>query len=208
MYQYDFNSRKYWEKRYQTGGNSGAGSYNHLAKFKASVVNDFIKAHDINNVLEFGCGDGNNLALYNIANYIGIDISITAINICKEKFVDDISKFFFTIEQFAHSKKDFCEKIELVLSLDVIYHLIEDDVFDEYMGNLFNSSSKYIMIYASNFDEILSQHVKHRKFTNWIEKNRPDWKLKEFIKNKYPYDKNNPKNTSFADFYIFEKTKQ
>ena len=26
----EFNSDSYWENRYQKGGNSGAGSYNHL----------------------------------------------------------------------------------------------------------------------------------------------------------------------------------
>ena len=36
-------SKNYWEERYKTGGNSGAGSYDRLAKFKAQIINDFIK---------------------------------------------------------------------------------------------------------------------------------------------------------------------
>ena len=32
------DSAKYWEQRYRTGGNSGAGSYCRLAEFKAEVV--------------------------------------------------------------------------------------------------------------------------------------------------------------------------
>ena len=30
-------------QRYKKGGNSGAGSYNHLAEFKAEVLNQFVK---------------------------------------------------------------------------------------------------------------------------------------------------------------------
>jgi glycosyltransferase involved in cell wall biosynthesis len=200
-----FNSSKYWENRYIKGGNSGAGSYNHLAEFKAEVLNNFIKTNNIKNLLEFGCGDGNNLALYSIENYAGVDVSSKAIEICKSKFENDVSKQFFVLDEFMLNKKSL-KTSELVLSLDVIYHLIEDDVFDEYMNNLFNHSSKYIIIYASNFDEVLCSHVKHRKFTNWIEKNKPNWILKEFVKNKYPWNSDKPNETSFADFYIFEKT--
>ena len=36
-------SRNYWENRYHAGGNSGAGSYNLLAKFKAEVINDYVR---------------------------------------------------------------------------------------------------------------------------------------------------------------------
>ena len=36
------NSHEYWEKRYASGGNSGAGSYNYLAEFKAEILNNFV----------------------------------------------------------------------------------------------------------------------------------------------------------------------
>lgn len=32
------DSESYWIQRYQAGGNSGSGSYNHLADFKASTL--------------------------------------------------------------------------------------------------------------------------------------------------------------------------
>ena len=35
------NSTDYWERRYRKGGNSGAGSYNRLARFKAGFLNGF-----------------------------------------------------------------------------------------------------------------------------------------------------------------------
>ena len=81
----DFKSREYWEERYSQGGNSGAGSYGHLAEFKAEVINGFIEQHEIKNVIEWGCGDGNQLGLFRCEEYIGYDVSETAIEICCKK---------------------------------------------------------------------------------------------------------------------------
>ena len=103
------------------------------------------------------------------------------------------------------------QKADLSISLDVIFHLVEDDVFDLYMQNLFNSSNKYVCIYSSNIDmnDINSApHVRNRKFTDWIDKYLSNkWKIKEYIPNKYPFDPKKSDTTSFADFYIYEKIK-
>lgn len=44
-----FNSKKYWNDRYLTVGNSGAGSYNKLAQFKADIINNFVEKNQIIN---------------------------------------------------------------------------------------------------------------------------------------------------------------
>ena len=46
------------------------------------------------------------------------------------------------------------------------------------------------------------KHVRHRKFTNWVEKNAKDFKLDKLIKNKYPYS-GDSKTGSLADFYFY-----
>ena len=89
-----FNSKDYWEKRYANGGNSGSGSYNNLAKFKAEIINNFINKNKINTVIEWGSGDCNQLTLANYKNYIGYDVSQTAIKICQKKFFNDSTKVF------------------------------------------------------------------------------------------------------------------
>ncbi len=194
------SSADFWETRYLRGGNSGPGSYNRLAEFKADVLNNFCNKHNIQSVIEFGAGDGNNLSLYKIKDYVGFDVSRTILDKLKNKFKDDKTKKFFHIDQFKDQKR------ELSISFDVIFHLIEDDVFNEYMERLFNSSKRYVMIYSSNKDQKHTNHVLHREFTKWISEHKNDWKLKEFIKNKYPYDElKDPHNSSFSDFYIFEK---
>lgn len=197
------NSADYWEHRYSTGGNSGIGSYGRLAVFKADVLNQFVKENNVNSVIEWGCGDGHQLSLANYPNYIGFDVSQEAVNICNRKFAGDQHKQFVFCgdENFSFDKT-----ADLSISLDVIYHLIEADVYENYMRRLFASSNKYVCIYSCNDEDkpVSAIHVKHRRFTDWIENNVGDkWKMKSFVKNKFPYNSNEPES-SWSDFYFYE----
>jgi hypothetical protein len=198
-------SVQYWEKRYQKGGTSGSGSYNRLADFKAKVLNTFVKNHNIQSVIEFGCGDGNQLSLANYPSYIGLDVAPSAIAICDEKFNTDSSKSFFLYNSKAFIDNHQIFKVELSLSIDVIFHLVEDEIFENYMHHLFNAAEKFVIIYASNFNKNQMFHEKDRNFTSWVENNRKDWNLLDKIDNIYPYDPADPDNTSKADFFIFSK---
>lgn len=198
-------SDDYWEERYSKGKNSGAGSYNELARFKAEVLNGFVQKQNIRSVIEFGCGDGNQLQLANYPKYIGLDVSKTTIQNCIGRFAGDPTKSFFLYNSHSFADKHQVFRAELALSLDVIYHLIEDWVFEAYMSHLFGAAEKYVIIYSSNSDSQQLFHVKQRKFTNWIDSNCPNWEFVEIIKNKYPYNPKDPSNTSFADFYVYRK---
>ena len=194
-----FSSRQYWENRYAAGGNSGEGSYNKLAKFKADFLNNFVANNRIKRVVEFGCGDGNQLLLANYPRYIGLDVSSTIIKQVTNKFLGDETKSFFLYNSDCFQDNLGIINGDLTLSLDVIYHLIEDDVYQAYMLHTFDSSSRYVIIYSTNFDQLLSRHVKHRKFSDWISRNRKEWKLLEQADNQYP-------ELSKAQFFVFEKT--
>ena len=197
----NFASCDYWEDRYAQGGNSGAGSYGNLAEFKAKVINDFVIKHKIKSVIDFGCGDGNQLSLSKYDKYTGFDVSKTAIDICKQKFTEDKTKDFRLMQNYNN------EKAELTLSLDVIFHLLEDSVFDNYMKTLFNAGEKFVIIYSSNKrGPKWVKHVKHRKFTDWTDKNASGWKLLEFIPNPHHTEgTGDTPDKSFSDFYIFGK---
>lgn len=199
----NFNSKNYWENRYKRGGTSGSGSYNNLATFKANIINDFIKENKIKNVIDYGVGDGNQLKLLDTKNidYVGIDVSSTAIENCKKIFDDEAKHFYLDTEV----KKDLCS--ELVLSCDVIYHLIEDKIYFEYLDNIFNWATKFVIIYARDEDIDLSTHVKFRKFTDCIKKKYSKWKLIKYIPNKYPQTdlRQDSTTTSPSDFFIYEK---
>jgi len=84
------NSSNYWENRYKQNGNSGAGSYGILATFKSTVINNFIKEHDIKSIIDYGVGDGNQLKLFDFKHiqYTGLDVSKTIIDKCKVEFKD------------------------------------------------------------------------------------------------------------------------
>ncbi|MEH6535821.1 MAG: glycosyltransferase [Psychroserpens sp.] len=195
-------SQAYWEQRYSNDMNSGSGSYGRLAQFKAEVLNDFVLNNVVQTVIEFGCGDGNQLSLASYPSYKGLDVSLKAIEICKSRFKNDLTKDFY------HLGNEFLKtaKADLVLSLDVLYHLVEDEVFENYMDQLFKSSNKYVIIYSSNYDEVLTDHVKCRKFTDWINKNvSKHWSLIDRLNNKYAFHEKDPENTSMSDFYIYKK---
>jgi SAM-dependent methyltransferase len=193
------NSIDYWDQRYRKGGDSGAGSYNRLAEFKANFLNTFVEQHHISSVIEHGSGDGAQLKLARYPNYTGVDISPKAVEICRTLFANDPTKRFFEASLLPAGII-----ADLALSLDVIYHLVEDHVFDAYMQKLFASASRFVIVYSSNMDQDWPyKHVHHRKFTDWVARNQPAWSLLSKTPNAYPYDPANPAETSFANFYVF-----
>lgn len=170
------DATSYWESRYRAGGNSGAGSWEKAARYKADIVNHVIKTHNVASVIEFGCGDGNQLSLYQIPSYTGFDVSQAAIDRCSKIFHEDSGKNFFLAEKYAD------QKASASISIDVIYHIIDDYQFDLYMKNLFNSSTSLVLIYSTNTDlqgAVQAPHVRHRKFSDWIASNAPEWKESE-----------------------------
>ncbi|KGQ18848.1 Sulfotransferase [Lysobacter dokdonensis DS-58] len=195
------SSASYWDQRYREGGNSGPGSYAHLAQFKADVLNDFVARQSVHSVVEFGCGDGNQLTLAQYPDYTGYDVSPRAVEICREKFAHDPSKRFETVDSFDGRRAD------LSLSLDVIFHLVEDAVFDDYMRRLFAAGGRFVGIYASNAERSLqpeAPHVKHRKFSDWIDAHAPEWELFEHVPNRFP-DDGDFRTTSFAEFFFYRR---
>ena len=196
-----FDSAAYWESRYREGRNSGAGSYSRLALFKADVVNRFVADRGARSIIEFGCGDGSQLRLADYPAYIGVDVSRTILSATQAMFSGDPTKTFVHTDDLGPQ-----HRADLSLSLDVIYHLVEDAVFDRYMSQLFDAATRFVIVYSSNENRGMdSAHVRHRRFTDWIEENRPDYRQIGFLKNPYPEDVRNLDNTSFADFYFFER---
>lgn len=194
-------SESYWKQRYEAGGNSGDGSYNQLAQFKAEVLNTFVSENGITSVLDYGCGDGHQLVLALYPEYTGFDVSPEAVSICSRHFSNDQTKTFKLMDTYS------AETAELTLSLDVIYHLVEDSVFIGYMNRLFDSSERFVAIYSSDTDdnpEGTAEHVRHRSFSKWVADNKEEWKLIQHIPNRYPFN-GDTESGSVADFYIYSK---
>ncbi|MGE5317665.1 MAG: class I SAM-dependent methyltransferase [Chloroflexota bacterium] len=205
-----FNSAIYWEKRYAEGGNSGAGSSGELQLFKGLEIRNFIRNHPINTIIDWGCGDGQQLQAilskdFHFTHYTGIDVSKTAIEKCKNLpfNINDYMDYFtfITAEEYKG------ERADLGLSLDVIYHLVEDCVFEAYMKQLCDSADRYLIIYASDGGKVIrpAVHLKERSFTKWMEENQPEWKLIDKIPNIYPYKGGISQLESISDFYFYER---
>jgi SAM-dependent methyltransferase len=192
-------SRSYWRSRYARGGTSGTGSYGDSAQYKAKVLNGFVQRNGVESVIEFGCGDGNQLSPAQYPSYIGFDISPHAVTMCRERFQGVLSKQFRLMEDYAG------ETADLALSLDVVYHLVEDEVFEGYMRQLFAASARFVIINSSNTDtqaEIQLPHIRHREHTAWVSKNLADWRLAERIRD------GDPDETvvdHLASFFVYER---
>lgn len=194
-------SATYWDERYASGGDSGPGSYGKFAEFKSEVINTFVAKNQVSSIIEFGCGDGNQLTTMLCPRYLGLDVSKSAVEMCRHRFSDDPSKQFKLIKDYAN------ETADLAISLDVIFHIVEDSIFEEYMRKLFRAADRFVIVYSSNTDEIVDYtvpHIRHRRFTNWVECNLPDWALMRHIPNRYPYEEDYTEG-SFSDFFIFRR---
>jgi SAM-dependent methyltransferase len=192
-------SEPYWEQRYKTGGTSGPGSYGNLALGKADFLNTFARDNGVESVIEFGCGDGNQLSLCEYQRYIGLDVSKTAIGLCQRRFADDATKSFFLYDGACFVDRSGLFSADLAISLDVIFHLVEDAVFAVYMTHLFAAAGRYVVVYATNGaiqDE--APHVRHRCFTSWVEDHCPQWRLAQVVRGPRP-------GPSLADFFVFER---
>lgn len=192
-------SALYWEQNYARGGTSGPGSYDAAAEAKAAFLNDFVRSHEISSVIEFGCGDGHQLSLAEYPGYIGLDVSRSAIGLCQRRFAGDPAKSFFLYDGACFTDSIGLFTADLAISLDVIYHLIEDGVFDAYMTHLFAEGEKFVIIYATNREiSGTAPHVRHRYFTRWADEHARDWRLLEVT----PGPNSGPDR---ADFFTYQR---
>ncbi len=204
-----FDVSDYWESRYQSGRDSGSGSYGRLAKFKSKFINNFIAERGVKSIVELGCGDGAQLGLAQYPRYIGLDISPTVITVCNKEFLNDPVKEFFVYDPENFNANNFCS--DLSISLDVIYHLSNDEIYFSYLRDLFSIGTKYVIIFSNSTSSYhqgvneRSEYVRFRDVLSDVAKTFDEWKLIGAEPNIYPFNLSIPDETSFADFFIFEK---
>jgi SAM-dependent methyltransferase len=193
-------SAQFWEDNYAQGRTSGNGSYGALAEGKSRFLNELVRERAVGSVIEFGCGDGNQLSLAQYPSYIGLDVSRTALGLCQRRFAADAAKSFFLYDGECFTDRSGIFRAELALSLDVVYHLTEDAVFESYLRHLFSAGRRLVVIYSTN-TEIggTAPHVRHRHFTAWVEAACPQWRLAQVTPGP---------NTerARADFFVYERS--
>lgn len=194
-------SAAYWQARYTAGRSSGAGSRGALGAFKAEVVNDLVARWQVRDAIEFGCGDGEQLALLRPPAYLGLDVSLAALARCRQRFAADPGKRFALLSAYAG------EQADLALSLDVLYHLVEDEAFEAHLTALFCAARRLVIVYACDEDapaDPRDPHVRRRRFTPWVRAHAPDWRLLEHIPNRHPW-RGEVRTGSWSDFYIYAR---
>lgn len=198
-------SARYWTNRFETGGDSGAGSDGEIAEFKAEIVNGLVRSRQVSSVLELGVGDGKQLARAQYPAYLGIDVVPSVIARLLGEYAGDPAKRFYAVDACEPMVLD--DSADLALSLDVIFHLVEDDVFETYMRRLFSAARRFVVVYSSNHNSNVPEqppHIRHRRFTEWVERHAPSWQLEQRIPNRFPFEPSTGEG-SFSDFYLFTK---
>lgn len=163
------NAISYWEDRYRRGGNSGAGSRGRQANKKAAYVNALVAQHKVATVVDWGCGDGVVASRLKVTRYVGLEVSDTALALCRER-ADGPGRTWCLYDGLTAPD---LPSADLALSLDVIFHLTSDDLYRRHLALVFGSAP-LVCIASSNRDEAGREHVLHRTFVNHVP---AGWKL-------------------------------
>lgn len=103
-----------------------------------------IKKHDLKNILDIGCGIGTKLyeIIYPVCeDIIGIDSSSDFINICKQEY--SFGQWF--IDDIEDKKIKLDRKFDIIISSDVIEHLVNPDNLLSYIRK-FSNNDTFIII--------------------------------------------------------------
>lgn len=192
-----YTPETYWEKRYRDGRSSGSGSEGTEGQYKADYISTFRLAHQVTSVIDWGVGDGQVLRLINMGNtakYVGVDVSQHAIDTLKHNFADKATQYDFRLPEDVFIKRD------LSMSMDVLFHLPDDDSYYAYLDNLFGYAKRFVIIYSTNYAAPqTAQHVLRRNFTPDIAVRFPAWEL---TATEVPFRSPAP---DAAGFFVYER---
>lgn len=118
------------------------------------------------------------------------------------QFADDPTKSFMLYDPWHFADPAGMVRADLTISLDVIYHLVEDEVYELHLRHVFGAARQFVVLYTSDADTVVAvgstpPHVRHRPVIRDVARNHPDWRLREHIPNRH--------TASFADFLIYER---
>jgi len=147
-------AKEYWDSRYESGGNSGYGSYGEQLEKKLK----WLSGLDIETISDIGCGDFNFgshlLEMYPKVRYWGYDISDVIITQNRAKY-----------PQYTFSTGGMIPKADLVLCVDVLFHILDDAEYESTLKELEALQTKYLAVTAYEEDRPSpSPHLALRKF--------------------------------------------
>ncbi|MGK2948355.1 MAG: hypothetical protein ACSLFP_07260 [Acidimicrobiales bacterium] len=156
-------------------------------------------------MLELGCGDGEQLALAEYPTYIGFDIAPSALHLCAERFGADPTKQFFAYDRETFDQDHGGLRAELALSLDVVFHLIEDDLFEAHLTHLFDAATRYVIVFGRDREHLATTgHVRDRRFSEWVGSHRPQWRLIDRVPSPHPFTGDVTTGTA-SEFFVYQR---
>lgn len=163
----DSFEQNYWEPWYQREEiGSGDGSRGILLEYKANSLNAIYEKYHVGNVFDFGCGDGYLVSKLNCKTYYGVDISETSVKLCNERV--NKPNFYFekghfyeqTIDVVAYNyTSKFKVSPDIVTCIDVLYHIIDEAVFNKTVENIFSIGAKVVVLYTIPDEKALDKYI-------------------------------------------------
>jgi len=156
--------REYWNKRYLNHDprGSGGGSYGEPMWHKADAL---AALPDVKSIVEIGSGDfnfGKHLtSILPTVKYDGYDIS--------DAVIDRSRRLFSTSDQRIQFSDmppldEFLPQSDLLLCIDVLFHIIDDAEYRAMLRYLHRNWWKYLALTAYEYDGPSDGHVRIRKF--------------------------------------------
>lgn len=129
---------EFWDKHYYEGGTSGPGSIDSYRDWKWKVITGM--AGQIDDVIDIGCGDLSFWEGKQCKNYTGIDIS--------KVIIDKNIKLRPVWNFIVKSADELVGELQapVVLCLDVLFHIMDEVVYEKIFKNLGHYSSKWIFL--------------------------------------------------------------
>lgn len=147
--------KSYWDNRYARGGDSGYGSYGEQLEKKLN----WLFPLDFKTITEVGCGDmnfaSNIMKVHPVERYTGYDVS---------RVIVERNQLLYPQYDFHVADEFEFVKSDLLMCVDVLFHVIDDNECEALLKKLERAWTKYLVITAYERDEEFTNHVRIRKF--------------------------------------------
>lgn len=149
--------KDYWNGRYASNGTSGEGSYGDKLNNKLEVIKQLEEPLTI---FEVGCGDfnfGKNIKqLFPKSKYRGVDISEVVVK--RNTSLYGSKSISFSVSTGVY------DKAELVMCVDVLFHIIRDEDYNNVLNGLKSAWVKHLVITACEDKRESAEHMNIRPF--------------------------------------------
>ncbi len=165
-----------------------------LARHKADFVNKFIRANQVTDVIDYGCGDTRLLRQLRVPALTGICLAAERLAACRAPAAANPGWRFYAGPEVTEEMT-----ASMALSVDMVGRLETDADFSAYMRALFRAGRDYVLIHAAQTHPAWAASVLNlRPFTDHVRRFFPSWRLAAHVPNPVPHSR-------AADFFVYAR---